>query len=83
MRGWVPVGAPFGGCAATTWLSQLSGDFYKLFPIMANALLPPEVTSKWHPTVVGKSLYKLAFGLPTWGWMAPRPEVLGSDHVSG
>ncbi|GBG00634.1 phosphatidylcholine-sterol acyltransferase [Raphidocelis subcapitata] len=81
VRGWVPVGAPFGGCAATNWISQLSGDFFKLFPIIANALLPPEVTSKWHPTVVGKSLYKLAFGLPTWGWMAPRPEVLGRDHV--
>ncbi|KAI8463527.1 MAG: Lecithin:cholesterol acyltransferase-domain-containing protein [Monoraphidium minutum] len=81
VRGWVPVASPFGGCAATTWLSQLSGDFFKLFPIVANNLLPPAVTSKWHPTVVGKSLYKLAFGMPTWGWMSPRPEVLGKDHM--
>lgn len=83
MKGWVPVGAPFGGCAATTWLSQLSGDFFKLLPIVSNALLPPSVTSKWHPTVVGKSIYKLAFGYPTWGWMLPRPGVFAKDHVSG
>jgi hypothetical protein len=44
-------------------------------------LLKPEVSGKWHPTAVGKSIYNFAFGLPSWGWMLPREGVLGVNHV--
>lgn len=80
VRGWIPVGGPFGGCGATPWLSMLSGDFFKLFPFLSN-LLPVGLTSSLKPTVVGKSVYNFAFGLPSWGFMMPRPVALGSDHV--
>lgn len=58
---------------------MLAGDFFKLFPLASN-LLSPQV---WHPrpTVIGKSIYKFAFGLPSWGWMLPREGVLGIDQV--
>lgn len=72
---------PFGGSSATAWLVMLAGDFFKLFPLASN-LLKPEVSGKWHPTVIGKSIYKFAFGLPSWGWMLPREGVLGVNHVS-
>jgi hypothetical protein len=81
VKATIYVGAPFGGCAATTWLNQLSGDFFKLLPVLTN-LMPASLTGKFHPTVVGTSVYRMAFGLPTWGWMLPRPSVLGKDHVS-
>lgn len=80
VSGWIPVGGPFGGCAATAWLTMLSGDFFKLFPLMSN-LLKPKTTGGWAPTVVGKSVYKFAFGLPSWGWMLPREGVLGINQV--
>jgi hypothetical protein len=79
--GWVPVGAAFGGSAATPWLITLSGDFFKLFPLASN-LLKPSLTSTWKPTVIAKSVYKLAFGMPSWGWMLPREGVLGVNQVS-
>jgi hypothetical protein len=58
---------------------MLAGDFLKLFPLASN-LLSPQV---WHPrpTVIGKSIYKFAFGLPSWGWMLPREGVLGINQV--
>lgn len=80
MTGWIPIGGPFGGSAATAWLVMLAGDFMKLFPLASN-LLRPEVSGKWHPTVVGKSIYNFAFGLPSWGWMLPREGVLGINQV--
>lgn len=81
IRAWIPVGGPFGGAAATPWLSMLSGDFFKLLPILSN-LLPASVAHKLPITVVGKSVYNFAFGLPSWGFMLPRDFTLGKDHVS-
>jgi hypothetical protein len=80
VTGWIPIGGPFGGSAATAWLVMLAGDFMKLFPLASN-LLRPEVSGQWHPTVVGKSIYNFAFGLPSWGWMLPREGVLGINQV--
>jgi hypothetical protein len=80
VRGWIPVGGTFGGAAATGYLTMLSGDFFKLLPAVSN-LLPPQTTGRWHPTVIGKSIYKFAHGLPTWGWIMPRPGVLGVNPV--
>lgn len=59
---------------------MLSGDFFKLFPLASN-LLKPQTTGKWKPTVVGKSVYNFAFGLPSWGWILPREGVLGVNQV--
>jgi hypothetical protein len=59
---------------------MLAGDFMKLFPLASN-LLRPEVSGRWHPTVVGRSIYNFAFGLPSWGWMLPREGVLGINQV--
>eukprot|EP00879_Flechtneria_rotunda_P027996 GHRR01030068.1.p1 GENE.GHRR01030068.1~~GHRR01030068.1.p1 ORF type:complete len:276 (+),score=56.42 GHRR01030068.1:1219-2046(+) len=80
IKGWVPVGGPFGGAAATAWVSLLSGDFFKLFPILSN-LLPVSLTSQMPTTVVGKSVYKFAFGLPSWGFMFPRRVAFDKEHV--
>ncbi|KAF8055938.1 hypothetical protein HT031_006577 [Scenedesmus sp. PABB004] len=80
VRGWVPVGGPFGGTGATTWMSVLCGDFFKLFPILSN-LLRPAVGAKFPITVIGKSVYTFAFGLPSWTFMFPRAATLGADHV--
>jgi hypothetical protein len=60
---------------------MLSGDFFKLLPWASN-LIRPETSGKWQPTVIGKSIFNFAFGLPTWGWMLPREGVLGVNHVS-
>lgn len=75
------MGGAFGGAAATAWLTMLAGDFMKLLPWVSN-LIRPETSGRWHPTVIGKSIFNFAFGLPSWGWMLPREGVLGVNHVS-
>lgn len=80
VKGWIPIGPTFGGAAATPWLTMLSGDFFKLLPVASN-LLKPATTGRWKPTVIGRSVYNFAFGMPTWGWLLPRDGVLGVNSV--
>jgi hypothetical protein len=85
VKGWVPVAAPFGGSAATPWMTQLSGDFFRALPVLSSRAVPPALVAAQGPVVstFGKAMYQFVFGWPTWGWLTPRPGVLDADHVSG
>jgi hypothetical protein len=38
VSGWVPVGGPFGGSAATPWLTMLAGDDDALLQVHVQSL---------------------------------------------